>query len=151
MSEEQDTPSGNQTKTDITRRTILTLAAAVAAFGAAMGMRAPNAWAQGKGEGKGEGKGQGKGEGKGAPTELSAEHRAQFREHIRAEKVAPLTDVRFSVRIGEEIPRTVHFNRLPDRIFEYAPQYRGYEYILVGDDIVIVDPRTFRIIAVITG
>jgi hypothetical protein len=81
----------------------------------------------------------------------SAEHRAQFREHIRAEKVAPLTDVRFSVRIGEEIPRTVHFNRLPDRIFEYAPQYRGYEYILVGDDIVIVDPRTFRIIAVITG
>jgi hypothetical protein len=32
---------------------------------------------------------------------------------------------------------------------EYAPQYRGYEYILVGDEILIVDPRTMRIVAVI--
>jgi hypothetical protein len=32
---------------------------------------------------------------------------------------------------------------------EYAPQYRGYEYILVGNEILIVDPRTLRIVAVI--
>jgi hypothetical protein len=32
---------------------------------------------------------------------------------------------------------------------EYAPQYRGYEYILVGNEILIVDPRTMRIVAVI--
>jgi hypothetical protein len=34
---------------------------------------------------------------------------------------------------------------------EYAPQYRGYEYILVGDEILIVDPRTLRIVAVIAA
>jgi hypothetical protein len=49
----------------MTRRTTLTLAAAVATFGAAMGMRAPGAWAQGKTEGKEEGKAAGKMEGKG--------------------------------------------------------------------------------------
>ena len=40
-------------------------------------------------------------------------------------------------------------NRLPVRVIEFAPQYRGFEYILVGDEIVIVDPRTHRIVAVI--
>jgi hypothetical protein len=86
-----------------------------------------------------------------APASLSTEHHAQFRETIRSERVAPLNDVRFSVTIGEAIPRTVHLNRLPPRILEYAPQYRGYEYILVGDDILIVDPRTLRIVAVIAA
>jgi Protein of unknown function (DUF1236) len=32
---------------------------------------------------------------------------------------------------------------------EYAPQYRDYEYILVGDQILVVDPRTLRIVAMI--
>jgi len=85
----------------------------------------------------------------GTPTALSTEHHARIRETIRSEKVAPLTDVPFSVTVGEAVPRTVHLNRLPLQIIEYAPQYRGYEYILVGDDILIVDPRTLRIVAVI--
>ena len=88
----QDKTGGKESNNNMTRRTTLTLAAADATFGAAMGMRAPAAWAQGKmegdsderrnydrdrdverdreydrdrrGEGKGEGKEQGKGEGK---------------------------------------------------------------------------------------
>jgi hypothetical protein len=34
---------------------------------------------------------------------------------------------------------------------EFAPQYRGYEYVQVGDEILIVDPRTHRIVAVIAA
>jgi Protein of unknown function (DUF1236) len=30
-----------------------------------------------------------------------------------------------------------------------VPAYRDYEYILVGDNIVIVDPDTYEIVAVI--
>jgi hypothetical protein len=86
-----------------------------------------------------------------APAALSTEHHAQFRDTIRSERVAPLNDVRFSITIGEAVPRKVHLNRLPPRILEFAPQYRGYEYILVGDDILIVDPRTLRIVAVIAA
>ncbi|MGD0288232.1 MAG: hypothetical protein ABSC63_01040 [Candidatus Binataceae bacterium] len=48
----QDKADDNLPKPQITRRAVLTLAAAVAAFGAAMGMRASTAWAQGKIEGK---------------------------------------------------------------------------------------------------
>jgi len=61
---EQDNTNGNDSKREMTRRTTLSLAAAVATFGAAMGMRAPTAWAQGKMEGKEEGKADGKMEGK---------------------------------------------------------------------------------------
>ena len=61
---EQDNTNGTDSKREMTRRTTLTLAAAVATFGAAMGMRAPAAWAQGKMEGKEEGKEEGKADGK---------------------------------------------------------------------------------------
>jgi hypothetical protein len=40
---------------------------------------------------------------------------------------------------------------LPGRLSQGAPHYRDYEYILVGDDILIVDPRTLRIVAVISA
>jgi len=61
---DQDNTNGNDPKREMTRRTTLSLAAAVATFGAAMGMRTPAAWAQGKMEGKEEGKGEGKADGK---------------------------------------------------------------------------------------
>jgi Protein of unknown function (DUF1236) len=59
--------------------------------------------------------------------------------------------VHLSVTIGDAVPRTIHLSRLPAPILEYAPQYRGYEYILVRDDILIVDPRALRIVAVIAA
>ena len=86
-----------------------------------------------------------------APAALSTEHHAKFRETVRGEKVAPFTGPKFSITVGEIVPQTVHLNRLPVRVYEYAPQYRGYEYILVGDDILIIDPRTHRIVAVIAA
>jgi hypothetical protein len=85
----------------------------------------------------------------GPPAALSSEQHAKIRDTLRVEKSERLTSVPFSTKVGEAIPGTVHLYVLPVSIMEYAPQYRGYEYILVGDEILIVDPRTLRIIAVI--
>jgi hypothetical protein len=30
------------------------------------------------------------------------------------------------------------------------PQYRGYDFVVVGDDIAIIDPRSYRIVDVLT-
>jgi hypothetical protein len=84
-----------------------------------------------------------------APAPLSAEHHAKIWEAVRGEKTARFTGTKFSITVGEAVPQTVHLNRLPVRVIEFAPQYRGYEYVLVGDEILIVDPRTHRIVAVI--
>jgi hypothetical protein len=85
----------------------------------------------------------------GAPAALSTEQHVKFRQTLRGEKAERLTNVQFSITVGEAVPRTVHRYRFPVSIMEYAPQYRDYEYILVGDQILVVDPRTSRIVAVI--
>lgn len=85
----------------------------------------------------------------GVSTPLSNEQHVKIRETLRGERTEHLTNVPFAITIGEAVPRTVHLYKLPVRALEYVPQYRDYEYILVGDEIVIIDPRTFRIVAVI--
>ena len=87
----------------------------------------------------------------GAPAALSAEQHAKIWTTLRGEKTERLTNVHFSTTVGEIVPGTVHLYVLPVSIVEYAPQYRGYEYIQVGDEILIVDPRTLRIVAVIAA
>jgi hypothetical protein len=86
-----------------------------------------------------------------AAVPMSTEQNVRFRETMKGEKAERLTNVRFSISIGDEVPRSVHYYRLPARIVEYAPQYRDFDYILVGDDILILDPRTHRIVAVISA
>jgi hypothetical protein len=86
-----------------------------------------------------------------APAALSSEQHAKIWETVRGEKTARFTGERFAMTVGEMVPQTVHLYVLPALVFEYAPQYRGYEYIQVGEDILIVDPSTHRIVAVIAA
>jgi hypothetical protein len=86
-----------------------------------------------------------------ASAPMSTEQNLKFRETLKGEKAERLTNVKFSISIGDAVPKSVHFYRLPARIVEYAPQYRDFDYILVGDDILIVDPGTHRIVAVISA
>ena len=44
--------------------------------------------------------------------------------------------------------RTVTFHPLPAEVVTIYPEWRGYEFILVRDQIVVVDPRTLEIVAV---
>jgi hypothetical protein len=87
----------------------------------------------------------------GAPAALSTEQHAKIRDTLRSGKAERLTNVQFSTTVGTVIPGTVHRYDLPVSVLEYAPQYRGYDYILVGDEILIVDPRTLTIVAVIAA
>jgi Protein of unknown function (DUF1236) len=87
----------------------------------------------------------------GAPAALSTEQHAKIRDTLRGDKAERLTGVHFAITVGEIVPGTVHLYRLPVSVLEYAPQYRDFEYILVGDEILIVDPRTMRIVAVISA
>jgi hypothetical protein len=86
-----------------------------------------------------------------ASAPMSREQNVKLRETLKGEKSERLSGVKFSISIGDAVPESVHFYRLPERIAEYAPQYRDFDYILVGDDILIVDPRTHRIVAVISA
>jgi hypothetical protein len=85
----------------------------------------------------------------GAGAKLSSEQRTKITTVIRDQHIAPVTHVNFSISVGTRVPRDVSFHPLPAEIVTIYPDWRGYEFILVNDQIVVVDPQTFEIVAVI--
>ncbi len=84
-----------------------------------------------------------------APSRARHRQRTEFRSSITRLGVSPLRDVAFGLAVGTAIPRSVSLHRLPPAIVEIVPEYEGYDFILVRDDIVIVDPDTYEIVDVI--
>ncbi len=82
---------------------------------------------------------------------LSTEQRTKIHSIIVSERSAPrVAHVDFDVRVGTVVPRgKVKLVSLPSTIVEIEPAWRGYEYFLIGDEIVVVEPGTLRIVAVI--
>jgi hypothetical protein len=81
-------------------------------------------------------------------AKLSTEQRTKITSVIRQQKVAPVK-LNVSVSVGTRIPGSVHFYPLPREVVVIYPEWRGYDYILVGDQIVVVDPRTHEIVAIL--
>jgi hypothetical protein len=88
----------------------------------------------------------------GAGAKLSTEQRTQITSVIREEKIAPVSNVNFSVSVGTRIPREgIELHALPSRVVSIYPEWRTYRYILVRDEIVIIDPSTYEIVAVLNA
>lgn len=88
-----------------------------------------------------------------APANLTADQKAKIRSTVLQSSSAPKlsrSSINFSISVGTVVPRSVHFVTVPSTIVEYYPAYRGYSYFIVDDEIIIVEPRTLKIIAVIT-
>jgi hypothetical protein len=85
----------------------------------------------------------------GSGAKLSTEQRTRITTVIRNQHVQPTTNVNFSIAVGTRVPRTVSFHPLPTEIVDIYPSWRGYEFFLVRDEIIVVDPRTFEIVAVL--
>jgi Protein of unknown function (DUF1236) len=86
----------------------------------------------------------------GAGAKLSAEQRTKITTVIRNEHVAPTNNIDFSVSVGTRIPRErVSLRPLPSEVVTIYPEWRGYEFFLVRDEIIVVDPRSLEIVAVL--
>lgn len=81
--------------------------------------------------------------------QMTTEQRTTIRTVIREQRVRPVQNVNFSISIGTRVPRTVSFYPLPQQLVSIYPDWRGYRYFLVGDEIIVVNPRTFEIVAVL--
>ncbi|MBB5045873.1 hypothetical protein HNR60_000608 [Rhodopseudomonas rhenobacensis] len=85
----------------------------------------------------------------GAGAKLSGEQRTKITTVIKQQRIQPVTNVNFAISVGTRVPREVHFHPLPTEIISVYPDWRGYEFFLVRDQIVVVDPRSFEIVAVL--
>lgn len=85
----------------------------------------------------------------GAGGKLSGEQRTKISSAIRGVHVAPVTNVNFAISVGTRVPRDVEFHQLPAEVITYYPEWRGYEFIMVNNQILVIDPATFEIVAVL--
>jgi hypothetical protein len=86
----------------------------------------------------------------GPAASLSTEQRTQIRTSIKGQQRA--TNVNFSISVGTQVPRAgVRFYPVSRHLVQINPSWRGYDYFLVGDQIIVVNPRTLEIVAVLAA
>jgi Protein of unknown function (DUF1236) len=87
---------------------------------------------------------------RGRSVQLSEDQRSQVKTIVSRGNAPRFNgNVDFDVRVGTRIPRTVHFTALPEDIVRIVPEYRGFDYVLIRDEILIIDPDTLEIVAII--
>lgn len=120
---------------------------APAASGTNQAQQAPNAPASNQAQG--ERTGTGSQTAAQADVNLNRQQETKISASISHLNVRPLTNVNFSLNVGTVVPRDVHLSTLPPDVVEIVPQYRGYSFALVKDQIVVVDPATYKIVTVL--
>jgi uncharacterized protein DUF1236 len=81
---------------------------------------------------------------------LSNEQKTEIRQTVINGGNAPrVASVNFNVGVGVVVPATVHFAPLPQTIVSIEPAWREYHYFVYADEIIIVEPGTRRIVAIL--
>jgi hypothetical protein len=81
---------------------------------------------------------------------LTTEQKTTIREKVLTSSAPRVSGhVNFNIKVGVVVPRRVHVAPLPSTIVEIEPRWRGYMYFVSGDEIIVVEPRTLRIVAVL--
>lgn len=88
------------------------------------------------------------GQGAGGAARLSTEQRTKITSVIRAQKVQPVS-LNVSISVGTRVPSNVRYYPLPTEVVTYYPEWRGFDYILVGSQILVLDPGTHEIVAIL--
>jgi hypothetical protein len=86
----------------------------------------------------------------GSNVTLNTEQKTKIRETVINSSSAPrATNVNISLSVGTTVPTSVRIAPVPSVLVEINPGWRSYEYFVVNDEIIIVDPRTHRIVAIL--
>ena len=88
------------------------------------------------------------GQGAAGAAKLSTEQRTKITTIIREHRT-PSVHLNVSISVGTRIPTNVHLYPIPVEVISIYPEWRGYEYVMVGEEIIVIDPRSHEIVAVI--
>jgi hypothetical protein len=91
------------------------------------------------------------GQGAAGAAHLSHEQRTRITTifHRHRDHRIDAARLNISIRVGARVPSSVHFYPLPVEVVEIYPEWRGYDYVYVGDEILILDPGTHEIVAIL--
>jgi hypothetical protein len=92
---------------------------------------------------------QGQRGGSGASVSLTTEQKTKIRSTVLTSNAPRVTNVDFSINVGTVVPRTVRVVAVPPTLIEIHPEWRGHMYFVHGDEIIVVEAGTMRIVAVL--
>jgi len=86
----------------------------------------------------------------GRSVQLSERQRTQIKGLIVKDPNVPRANSsNFSVAVGSAVPREVHVAPLPPDVIRVVPEYRGLDYVVVRGQLLIIDPDTMKVIAIL--
>jgi hypothetical protein len=80
---------------------------------------------------------------------LSTEQRTTLRQEVLTTSAPRVDSVNFNISVGTVVPSSVRVVEVPPAIVRIRPAWRGYRYFVYNDEIIIVEPRTLKIVAVL--
>jgi hypothetical protein len=83
------------------------------------------------------------------PLKLSEPQRQQIRQYFASKPGQRMQGANFSLAVGAAVPQDVPLQKLPPEILSAMGGYQGNDYVLVGDQLVIVDPTAHRVVALV--
>jgi hypothetical protein len=89
----------------------------------------------------------------GAAVSLTNEQKTKIRTSVLQAGSAPKIErsqINFSLSVGTVVPRSIRVVTVPATLVEIHPAWRGFRYFVVADEIIIVEPDTLKIVAVLT-
>jgi Protein of unknown function (DUF1236) len=90
----------------------------------------------------------------GAGAELSTQQRTEVRQTILQSGNVPRvsrSEVNININVGTVVPRSVRLVSIPETIVRIRPAWRGFLYFVVDDEIIVVEPGSLKIVAVISA
>jgi hypothetical protein len=88
------------------------------------------------------------GQGAAGSAKLSTEQRTKITTIFKQKRVEP-AHLNITIRVGTRVPDSVRFYPVPEEVVVIYPEWRGYDYIMVGNDILVIDRRTHEIVAIL--
>jgi hypothetical protein len=85
----------------------------------------------------------------GGRLHVSQRDNIRIRQVLAQQNIQRISPTVFSPRIGAALPPGVQFYPVPADILAFAPQFRGFNYVMVGDDFAIIDPGSREVVAVL--
>lgn len=76
---------------------------------------------------------------------IAPEQRTLIKEYVVQEKVRPFR-MQSRVTVGATLPAEVELAPVPET---WGPTFRSYRYVYTGDDVVLVDPSSRRVVQII--
>jgi hypothetical protein len=78
---------------------------------------------------------------------LSLDQKIKIAQLI-TKQAAPLADNSFSIAVDRVVPAEIQLQPLPSKAENVAPQVRGFGYVVVNEEIALVDQRTRKVVLV---